>query len=155
MNEKEEYSTEQVIEILNKFQQLGLIKITGYSPLQISIRKKLEKEIEVGGEFIERWSKLWHGLYSGIKPRGYYLSQPVSQNLPRMVEFMKEHPEFTKEIIMQATINYLNSKKLVNYEFCKKSNKFINDQTSSELFSWCLQVVSGENEDLKEKVESI
>ena len=143
----EEYWTiENIVFMLNLWQKKGLLKITGVSPLQISLRKKLEREIEVDLNWIETWSKLWHGLYSGIKPRGYYLAQPVSQNLSRMTEFIKEHPQFTKEIILQATINYLNSKKLANYEFCKKSNKFINDQTSSELFSWCLQVVSGESE---------
>lgn len=150
-----DFTIEQAVRILNKLQKQGLLKITSYSPLELSLRKKLEREIEIDLNWIETWSKLWHGLYSGIKPRGYYLAQPVSQNLSRMTEFIKEHPKFTKEIIMQATINYLNSKKLANYEFCKKSNKFINDQTSSELFSWCLQVVSGESEDIKEKVEGI
>lgn len=151
---KKEYSIEEAVEILKELQGQKLIKITGYSPLTISLRAKLSNNVEVVPDFMEKWSALWFDKYSGIKPNGYYIAQPVSANKSRMLEFMKEHPQFSQDVILKATENYLKEKALVNYEFCKKSNKFINDREGSILFSYCMAVMNGESE-LKEKVEGI
>lgn len=131
----------EIIEHLNKWQSEGLIKITNYENLTISLRPKLKKEV-IGAvdEWIIEWSKLWHGK----KSNGYYLANPPKDNAERMVVYMKNNPDHTPDIIMQATKNYLTEKSRVGYEYTKKSNKFIDDLGGSTLYAYCLAVINGE-----------
>lgn len=146
-----DFTIEQAVKILNKLQKQGLLKITGVSPLQISLRKKLEDCVEVKLNFIEEYSKLWLGKKS---IDGYYLSQPKSENLSRMIKFVKENPEFSPETILKATNRYISEKSITGFKFAKKSHKFIYDLEGSTLFSYCHAVSQNETE-IKEKVEGI
>lgn len=128
---------EQVILQLNCWQKQGYIRIIDYENISICLRKKLETLIEPEVDsWIKEWTDLWSGIYCGIKPYGYYVKQSPSSNKARMKEFLKEN-NFTKEEIFQATKNYLEDKRQCNWEFTKKSNKFINDTDGSTLYSYC------------------
>lgn len=142
-----DFTIEQAVRILNKLQKQGLLKITSYSPLELSLRKKLEREIEVNLDFIKQWSDLWKGKYSGIKPRGYYIGMDLGSNTKRMKEFMVQYPEFNETIITKATKLYLSEKAAANYEFCMKSAKFIqSEENGSTLYQYCKLVEEGEEE---------
>lgn len=146
-----DFTIEQAVKILNKLQKQGLLKITGISPLQISLRKKLEKEIiaEVDS-WIEEYTKLWQGK----KSDGYYLAQSAKENASRMIKFMQDNPQFTSEIILKATQKYIQEKSLTGFKFCKKSHKFIQDLDGSILYAYAMAVKNGE-EETREKIEGI
>lgn len=151
-----QWSKEEIVELLNLWQKQGLLKITGVTPLQISLRKKLEREIEVNIEFIKRWSDLWKGKYSGIKPRGYYIGMDLASNTKRMKDFMIQYPEFTEDVIYKATTLYLAEKAVVNYEFCMKSAKFIfSEENGSTLFQYCQAVEKGEEFKVRDNFKSL
>lgn len=138
------YTNEQAIEILNALQQQKLIKITNYEfPITISMRKSLEKDV---ASTVEGWIKEWSDLWKGKSADGYYLSNPPKENLKRMLEFMTENPEFDKETIFAATEKYLNEKALMNFQFAKKSNKFITDSEGSVLYAYCQAIQLGEKD---------
>tara|TARA_R110000868_G_scaffold165117_2_gene398058 strand:- start:364 stop:804 length:441 start_codon:yes stop_codon:yes gene_type:complete len=145
-------SKEEVVEILNNLQQQGFIKITNYENLTISLRAKIEKDIQVGiNDFIKNWSQLWHGK----KADGYYLAQPPKENLSRMMVFMRENPEFSPEVIMEATKRYIEEKEASGYQYCKKSNKFIADTDGSVMYAYCVAVMNGDNNNSNERVGGI
>lgn len=137
----------EIIEHLNQWQSEGLIKITNYENLTISLRPKLKKEtIAKVDEWIIEWSKLWHGKKGKAGNSTYFLTNPPKDNADRMVSYMKANPEHTPEIIMQATQNYLDEKAKSGYEYTKKSNKFIQDEQGSTLYSYCLAVINGDSQ---------
>jgi hypothetical protein len=143
----------KIIEHLNQWQTEGLIKITNYENLTISLRPKLKKEITTEiDEWIVEWSKLWNGK----KSNGYYLANPPKDNAEKMKAYMKDHPDHTTDIIMQATKNYLNEKAKEGYAYTKKSNLFIHTQgQSSTLYAYCLAVINGDVQESKERVKAI
>lgn len=145
-------SDEDIIHLLNELQQLKKIKILNYEfPITVSVRKSLEKHI---ASAVEGWIKEWSDLWKGKSSEGYYLSNPPKENLKRMLEFMTENPEFDKETIFAATKKYLNEKELVNFQYCKKSNKFITDSEGSVLYGYCCAIQLGE-ETKRDKTEAI
>lgn len=144
----------EIIEHLNQWQSEGLIKITNYENLTISLRPKLKKEViaEVD-EWIVEWSKLWHGKKSG----NYYLAQPPKENAVKLMKYMSDNPDHTKEIIMQATKNYLNEKAREGYAYTNKSTLFVyhDDRKMSTLYAYCLAVINGEESKSKDRVRAI
>ncbi|MEK6881830.1 MAG: hypothetical protein AABY22_19585, partial [Nanoarchaeota archaeon] len=105
MEQVKEWSLEEIVSLLNLWQGQGMLKITNYENLTISLRQKLEKEISgTIEEWIEEYTKLWQGKRS---IDGYYLAQPASQNAARMLKFCKEHPQFTSDIIIKAAEKYI------------------------------------------------
>ena len=133
------WTTEEVIELLNQWQKQKLVKITDYEKVTISLRHKLEKEVEADLSWMLEWTELWKGL----KSDGYYLVNPVKENTKRMRDFLREAP-FSKEVIMEATKKYLAEKEAVHYQYAKKSNKFIMDEQGSTLYGYCLAIENGE-----------
>lgn len=139
------YTHEQAVEILNILQAQKLIKINDYTtPITITLRKKLEKEIipEINN-WIDEWSDLWKGKKVSSATAEYYLAQPPSVNLKRMQEFVKEN-KFNKEIIFAATKKYLDEKEAQGFNFTKKSHKFIQDLDGSTLYAYCQAIELGE-----------
>lgn len=152
IKEKESYNEEIVVLLLNDLQKTGWIKITNYENLVISLRLKTEKHIMAEpNTFIKNWSQLWHGK----KADGYYLAQPPKENLSRMMVFMRENPEFSPEVIMEATERYLQEKSEVNFLYAKKSNKFIASEEGSTLYAYCIAVINGDNNNSNERVGGI
>ena len=151
-SEEQEWTKESVVNIINKLQKDKWIKITNFSPLEISLRAKLEREVEPKMDFIQEWSDLWKSKYSGIKPHGYYLASGKLDDSKRMKEFMKAYPEFTPEIIQQATIKYLKEKESSGYYMTKKSCKFIQSDDGSVLSAYCQDILkNGNKEDIEIK----
>ena len=138
-NNETSWTTEEVIKILNTFQKLRMVKITNFENLTISLRHKVDREVEADLSWMQEWTELWKGL----KSDGYYLVNPNKDNVKRMRDFLKEAP-FSKEVIMEATKKYLAEKEAVHYQFAKKSNKFIHDEQGSTLYGYCLAVQNGE-----------
>lgn len=129
-----------VIDILNYLQENKFIRIISYEGLTIKLRPQLDKLVQPDvSEWIDEWSKLWHGIKSG----SYYVAQPPKSNAERMIKFIKEFG-FTKEIIFEATKKYISDKASTGYAYMKKSTKFIIDTEGSELYSCCEAVRTGD-----------
>lgn len=93
--------------------------------------------------WIDEWLKLWPtGLYNG-----YRVSGNRAQVINRMNKFLKDNPEYNKDIIFKATQNYLNEKRKTNYSYVKKNSKFISDSDGSVLEAECYAVLNGKSTD--------
>lgn len=99
-------------------------------------------------DWIDKWLDLWP---TSLTPQKYRISGNRAEVINRMNKFIKEH-DYSEEIIFQATKNYLNIRKLENYNFTKKNTKFIKDIDGSVLEQECLAIVKGE---VKEKSNTI
>lgn len=91
--------------------------------------------------FIIEWMKLWPTFEL---PGGYRVSGNSLEVKKRMKKFFINHPEYNDDIILKATSNYLNNKKLHNWAYTKKNSKFIYDVDGSMLEQECQAIVSGE-----------
>ena len=72
-----------------------------------------------------------------------------------MVIFMRENPQFSKETITLATQRYLEEKEAVNFQYAKKSHKYIADQDGSILYAYCIAIENGDSEKSNERVGGI
>lgn len=148
-NNETSWTTEEVIKILNTFQKLRMVKITNFENLTISLRHKIDKEVEADLSWINEYSALW----AGKKSEDYYLANTDAANLKRLRDLLKEC-YFTKEEILQGTKNYLREKESSGYLYCKKSHKFLYDIEGSVGYAYFLAVRCGEKIKV-DKVESI
>lgn len=99
--------------------------------------------------WIKDWLLLWPtGIFNG-----YRVSGNSAEVTNRMSKFIKEHPEYDKDIIFKATENYLSEKKKNNYQFIKKNSKFIKDADGSALEAECEAVFKGEESSLKDNTK--
>ena len=132
--------------VINSLTSKGYLK-DGYVTI------KLDKNTTCK-QWIDKWLSLWptHSINSGTT--SYRVSGNKNVVIARMNSFLKEHPEFTENIIMKATENYLDQRKKENYRYTKKNSKFIKDIDGSVLESECIAVVNGE-EKAKENVRFI
>lgn len=84
------------------------------------------------------------------KPIPYSPRQSLTQVMARMKIFMKSYmpkefpmiaPADRPEKIMEATKMYIEERRLEDWAFIKKSNKFINDQNGSMLIDYLRRVL--------------
>lgn len=83
---------------------------------------------------IEEWLPLWP---TEITPQGYRVSGNSITCLNKMENFCLHNPQYTKDIILEATANYLNRKASSKYNYTKKNHKFIYDKDTSDLKLEC------------------
>lgn len=93
-----------------------------------------EKPKEVKKDWIDDWFNLFP---KGIKSGGYYVKTDISGCRRKMVKFMEKHPEFTPEIIMKATKNYVDSAARKGYSYMKLAPFFIEKDGISVLSGEC------------------
>lgn len=91
-------------------------------------------------DWFDQWWELWP---KGVESGGYPLRSSKSGALRKMIDFSKDHPLFTKAIIITATMNYLIKMKRVNYSYCKLAPYFIMKDGISMLEGYCEQVSEG------------
>lgn len=92
---------------------------------------------------IVEWVNLWP---KGVLPGGYRVSGSVPDCKTRMNTFFKRFPEYTWEVIMEATKRYLMRQQAINWKMTKKNYKFIYDRDGSMLAEECEAVISGEGD---------
>lgn len=85
-------------------------------------------------EWINQWFDLWP---KGVKSGGFYLKTDKNACLKKMEKFCKDHPEYTKGIIIGATKKYLDSLRIKGYEYCKLAPYFISKDGMSMLEGYC------------------
>lgn len=129
-----------LINIKNEVIEKRLIE-KGFINKEGKVVLPFENEIET--DWITEWIELWpKGV---LKATGYPVSGNEKEVRKRLIRFMLEYPDFNKDIIMQATKNYLETRKQKGWAFTQKNMKFIKDRdTGSELARWCEAIDSHE-----------
>lgn len=88
-------------------------------------------------QFVTDWYELWP---VGVRTAGYLVrsgKKPVEKKLNK---FIKDYPEFTPEIIMEATAQYIKRCSLKGYAFMKTASYFIIKDGESTLAGECERV---------------
>lgn len=91
-------------------------------------------------EFIKEYRELFP---RGIRSGGYLLKGSASGCAKKMRKFIYEHPEYSKEIILTATKNYLRRKEQDGWKFTSIAHYFIEKDGNSQLEAECENVLSG------------
>lgn len=90
-------------------------------------------------EFVNEWYDLFP---KGIKSGGYLVRSGKSDCSKKLQKFMKEHPNYSKEIIIQATKNYIIKCKENDYAYMKLATYFISKDGMSVLEGECEAVLA-------------
>jgi hypothetical protein len=89
-------------------------------------------------ENVENWITDWYELWpTGIKSGGYYLKTDKKGSLRKMKNFLINNPEYTRELIMKATQNYLLEQSIKGYSYTKLAPYFIIKDGISVLAGEC------------------
>jgi hypothetical protein len=89
-------------------------------------------------ENVENWITDWYELWpTGIKSGGYYLKTDKKGSLRKMKNFLVNNPEYTRDLIMKATQNYLLEQSIKGYSYTKLAPYFIIKDGISVLAGEC------------------
>jgi predicted transcriptional regulator len=84
------------------------------------------------------WIEEWYNLFpKGVRSGGYLIRDGKSSCLKKMGKFLKDNPNITKEEIIRATKNYVQTCKLKNYDYMKLASYFIEKDGISTLAAEC------------------
>lgn len=101
--------------------------------------KALFPELNQVVDWIDQWFECWP---KGVKSGGFYVKTDKNICLKKMEKFCKEHPQYSKGIIIGATKKYLDSVKIKNYEYCKLAPYFIYKDGMSMLEGYCADLLN-------------
>lgn len=110
---------------------------------QIKLKKATKTKSNNEIDWFEEWYSLWP---RGIKSGGYPVKGDRKGCLKKLDKFIKEYPEFGKDIIIKATKDYIDASRLKRYAYMKLAHFFIYKDNMSTLASYC--------ELIKEKLEN-
>lgn len=102
--------------------------------------------------WIDEWLSLWPSF---ILPGNYRVSGNRNEVINRMNKFIKENPNFNKDIIIKATENYLNRQRNQGWAYTKKNSKFIKDTDGSILEGECLAIIENNESFIQNNVKFI
>lgn len=108
------------------------------------INKFVEKEVKsvFVKEVIEDWIDLWYSLFpKGVKSGGYLIRSDKNGCLNKMKKFCKKYPDFTKEIILKATSDYIDYYRMRNWNYVSLAHYFINKNDTSVLAGQCEMIL--------------
>lgn len=113
------------------------LKTKGYYPTEKIINSMKNFNFH---NFVIEWMKLWptHEL-----PGGYRVSGNTMEVTKRMKKFLTAF-NYSPDIIIQATKNYLEARRFQNWVYTKKNSKFIYDSDGSMLEQECQALTLGE-----------
>jgi hypothetical protein len=93
------------------------------------------------------WIEEYYDLFpKGIKSGGFYVRSSIQDCSNKMNKFIIDNPQFTKDIILEATKNYINDCKARNYDKMKLAPYFIIKDGTSMLSGYCEAYVQGIND---------
>jgi hypothetical protein len=114
-----------------------------FKSLKVTSKFKIS---ETSDESIEELSKLFVDIFpKGIKSGGYYVRTNHKSCIKKLKKFMKDYPEFTPEIILQATRNYVEDMSRNGYDKMRLAPYFIEKDGISTLWVYCDRIVNSED----------
>lgn len=119
-----------------------------------------DTKVSINAESTESFVKIervegWINEYIAIFPKGYRDHPSVVAT--RMEEFMKSYPEYNKDIILRAAIEYIRKQEdsETGHEYTRRSVYFISKYSGkdkvSDLATWCKYVEDEGTDDSKFK----
>lgn len=100
---------------------------------------------EGGYEYVvqkQGWFDDWYAMWpKSVKSGGYLIRADKNSCISKMTKFRKANPQYTPEIILEATTNYVNTFKRRDWAFVQKADYFIYKDNSSTLYSYCDEVI--------------
>jgi hypothetical protein len=125
-------------------------KPNGFSNLRVTnkfIEEYIQDDIKKVKNNVSEWIDEWYDLFpKGIKVFGYLVRSDKNGCLRKMKDFIKLNPQFSKEIILKATKNFIDYCKLNNYSSIQMAHYFISKDKISNLAGYC--------EAVKDKLDS-
>jgi hypothetical protein len=92
------------------------------------------------------WIEEWYDLFpKGIKSGGYYVRTSIKDCDKKMHKFLLDNSEFSKDVILEATKNYIEDMKSKNYAMMKLAPNFIYKDGVSMLSGSCEAYAQGVN----------
>jgi len=93
------------------------------------------------------WIEEYYNLFpKGIKSGGFYVRSSIQDCSNKMFRFLNDNPQFTKDIILEATKNYIKDCEARNYDKMKLAPYFIVKDGTSMLSGYCEAYVQGVND---------
>ena len=129
----------------------------GYIDEDLKVLKKgdkllgLSQEKEVA-DWISDWVDLWP---KGVKSGGSYVRSDAKSCLKKMQQFVRDYPEYDKELIFAATKSYVDELAIKHYAFIKVASNFIKKHSDSGLATECQNYSSEKVEGKEYFVEDV
>lgn len=99
-------------------------------------------------EPLETWFDSWYNLFpTGVKSGGYMVKSGKQICQKKLNNFIKTHPEYTKEQILEATKRYISDFQKANYAYMKIAPYFIEKGGVSTLEDYCSNQSTTSNTD--------
>lgn len=84
------------------------------------------------------WFSKWYDLWpSGVRSGSYYVRSGEADCKKKLTKFVEKHTEFTEDMIMKATNNYLNRMAAKGFAFMQLATNFISKDGVSTLAAEC------------------
>jgi hypothetical protein len=94
---------------------------------------------------VANWIKEWLDLFpKGVKTSGYYVKTDLTGCRTKMLRFVKNNPQFNKDVIFEATNAYIKDMEQRNFDRMKLAPYFIEKDGISMLAGYCDQVLNSE-----------
>lgn len=92
-----------------------------------------------------KWIDAWCNLFpEDVTSGGYNVRSKPEDCIKKMQKFCKLKPEYTKDIIFQATITYLKEQYAKGWAYTKVSTYFINKLGQASLLEeYCERILQG------------
>jgi hypothetical protein len=101
-----------------------------------------EKKSKFDKEVVEDWIDIWYNLFpKGVKSGGYLIRSDKNGCLNKMKKFCKKYPDFTKEIILKATSDYIDYYRMRNWSYISLAHYLINKNDISLLAGQCEMIL--------------
>ena len=95
---------------------------------------------------VKDWLREWLELFpQEAEFNGYKIRSKERDCINKMLKFVKDFPNYKKDIIFAATKRYVEEKKAQNWEFMKQATYFISKVGQPSLLeAYCEKILSGE-----------
>jgi hypothetical protein len=107
------------------------------------------------------WIDEYYNLFpKGVRTAGYFVRVDKKSCEKKLIKFIKDNPEYNKEIILNATNRYITDMKSRGYSYMQTAPYFIEKNSTSTLAGYCENELNKNNKDegntiSREKVEGI
>jgi hypothetical protein len=124
----------------------GLLILEEFETYLVKTKKKVTSEV-LGPNFMENVNKYRELFPARRFPSGELARQSAQELKDKFVWFFKTYPEYTWELVLDATDYYLHVKQLVDYQYAITSSYFIKKtdprtkETRSVLADYCQQIL--------------
>lgn len=104
---------------------------------------------------VQDWIDEWVNLYpKDVKWKGMFLRSPAKYCIKKMEKLCKENPHYTKDIIFEATKQYVKDKSEENWAFMKQATYFIHKLGEPSLLEqYCEAVINQKSKETNKKIE--